>query len=159
DTINVTDGAAPVAIPIIVNGGSGSADTLNDSTGVNTTYRPDTARDAGFLVGSTLIQYTGIDAATVTFTAPATTGTGDAGAGANQITLNGTAANTVVATVDNGSPVTFTGGLTTMNVLAGSGDDAISVTPGTFTGAGGINVTGGDPTASDVVTVSGTAAA
>src|SRR5262249_5129424 len=77
-TVTVTGGAAAAGIPIILNGGSGNVDTLNNSTGVNTTYRPGTDRDAGYLVGSTLIQYTGIDAATVTFTAGGTTGTVDA---------------------------------------------------------------------------------
>src|SRR5207247_1137461 len=65
---------------------------------------------------------------------------------------------TLVTTVDNGSPVTFTGAaFATLNVLAGSGDDVISVTPGAFGGAGGIVVDGGDPTASDSLIVSGAA--
>ena len=159
DSINLTDGNPVQLVHLNINGGGGT-DTLNNLTAASTTYKPGSDNDAGSLTrGGLLTDFTGIDAVNVVLsTAVGTTGTIDAGSGANQITVTGTGATSVVTTVDNHSPVSFSGAtLTTLNVQAGAGDDAVAVTAGPLGSAVTINVDGGAPAASDTLTVNGSA--
>ncbi len=70
------------------------------------------------------------------------------------INVNGFTANSVTVSVNAGPAITYTG-VTTLTIQAKAGDDAINLVPGPF--AGTINVEGGDPTASDTLTIAGTA--
>lgn len=155
--INESVGALNI-IQLNIDGGTGAANSLSFNTNFVETYLPAGGHDGSFRGGAE-VNFTNIASATVSLSAPSLSATVRAGGGANQITVNGTGANTVQVTVDDGTRVTFAGNLTTLNVNAGAGDDVIAVTPGAFTGAGGINVDGGDPTASDLVIVNGTAGA
>jgi Ca2+-binding RTX toxin-like protein len=156
DSFNITETAGGGAINVIelnLEGGAGS-NSMSFSTAFGQTYVPAIGR-SGSLTGGAATNMTNISTASVTLAAPATSATINSGEGNNHINVVGTAANTLVTSVDNGQQVTFSGTLTQLTVNAGAGDDVTNVTPGLFTGT--INVNSGEPSASDSVIVNGTA--
>jgi len=79
---------------------------------------------------------------------------------ANIFTLNGTGNLAGTARVDAGPLVTFSAFGTTssaINLNGLEGDDTFNLTLGANFGFGAVNVTGGDPTASDTAIINGTA--
>ena len=70
------------------------------------------------------------------------------------INVTGVTPDSVTVSVNAGPAITYTG-VTTLTIQAKAGDDSINLAPGPF--AGTINVEGGDPTASDTLTIAGTA--
>ena len=163
DTFNISDTNAIGNIDFIIEGGNSIGDVLNYTTAFGQTYRPDTTGGSGAFDANSGVPadtlFSGISTANFTyFAGSAQAFTVEAGAGANQITATGTGAAAVRVTVDNNTTVNVNN-LSGLNLNGGAGDDVISVTPGTFVGAAGINVDGGDPTASDTVIVNGTVGA
>ena len=157
DTFNLTDPGAVISnIDFVIEGGNSVGDVLNYTTQFSQTYRPGSTRDSGAFDATVPADtiFSGIATANFTYAAGASAFTVEAGSGANQITANGTGAAAVRVTVDNNTTLNLNN-LSTLNLNAGAGDDVIAVTPGAFAGTG-INVSGGDPTASDTVIVTGT---
>ncbi|MFT3883696.1 MAG: hypothetical protein QM703_29215 [Gemmatales bacterium] len=153
DTFNINEPGPVNVIQLNVEGGAG-INTISLNTSFGQTYVP-AGGNNGSLLGGANINFTDVSTAIASYVASPVSGTVQSGAGANQITVKSLTTNTVTATVDNGTLVTFTGLVSSVIVQAGSGDDVISITPGAFAGAGGFVVDAGDPTASDTLIVTG----
>ncbi len=164
DTINVSGTAASGQL-LTINGGlptsnaGAVADTLNVTlaTAGTTAAVPGNAPDAGVINNPDgAINYTGIDFFNVN----------GAAAGANTFNIQGTHNNDTIALqfiggnrvwVNERAVYTFAT-FATVNINGLFGDDKINVLPSALVGVTTINVAGGDPTASDELLVTGTAA-
>jgi Ca2+-binding RTX toxin-like protein len=162
DTINVTGTqAGGVALTVQGDGPTSLPPLAHDRMNVTnvlagtTVYTPGASVDSGLLsTPDGVIAFYGLEYVNVVGTG-ADTYTANGTNGPDQIALLNNSANRIW--VNNQSVLEFSG-FETVNLLGRFGDDRFSVTPVGLAGVTTINVDGGDPTASDELVVTASAA-
>ena len=164
DTINVT-GAQSSGVALTVDGGQPSGlpgaaavDTMNvaNSTAGTTVYSPGATDDSGTITTPDgAIPFYGLEVAKVAAFQASDIITAHGTNGPDQVALLNNGENRIW--VNNQTVIGFTA-FGTVNLQGRFGDDLISVTPVGLAGVTTVNVDGGDPTASDHLVVTATAA-
>ncbi len=160
DTLVVNSTTAPFSIPITYDGGGSGSDslTLTGGTALSDVYTPGPGAGAGsnvltFGAGTEQIYFTNLSPVLDLVTGPLTIN-GTAADNAINYSQGSVAANGLV-TIDSFESIEFSN-KTTLTINAGAGSDAIDLNdPTAPTGLTGITINGGDPTASDTLTVNG----
>jgi large repetitive protein len=162
DTINVTGTQAGGVALTVLGGGPASLPPLahdrmnvtNVASGT-TVYTPGDSVDSGMLsTPDGVIAFQGLEYVNVVGTG-ADTYAAHGTNGPDAITLQNNGANRIW--INNQSVLEFSD-FATVNLLGRFGSDTFSVHPAGLVGVATINIDGGDPTASDVVIVTGTTA-